>query len=1169
MRSPGPIDALTDGRFRLGPRLGSGSYGEVFRAYDRVDRREVALKLLHQRDAASLARFKREFRAVAPLRHPHLVPLHSLHRDGDRWFFTMDLVDGFDLIPYVRPGGVVDGQRLRRVFREIALGLGALHASGHVHRDVKPSNVRLQVDGAVRVLDFGFATELEGALSEELVGTPIYMAPELLAEAGRPTPASDFYALGVMLHECLAGAPPFDGRLVEMLVRKQEEDAPPLPGPDLGLGPLVAGLLARSPEARPTLDAILEALGEPAPSVRATSSVPFVGRGSELAALEEAFAEVKRGRAASVWIEGEAGAGKSALLRRFLGGLGGEVVVLRGRCYPREALPYKGLDAAVDGLADQLRRWPDDEVAALVPSGAAPLLALFPVLGRVPRLRGARRPVGYEQAQLRVEAFAALRALLGAIARRRPLVLALDDLQWSDEEGVALLEELLRPPAPVPMLFVASRRPTTGALRPALERLREATGGRRLVLGALPRDEAAALARAWLGSTAPAAERIAEETGGNPLFVELLAQAGPGVSMAEALRRAQAELEPGARRLLSLLALAGRPLPLPVAAAAGHVERAELLAALDGLQARRLAVVDESLHPPVALTYHDRIAEAVVAELEPDALREAHHALACALAARGGDAEAVAFHFDRAGELDEALHWLERAARRAETALAWERAAVLYERAIALRRDRAEPVARLQVARGDALAHAGRSADAVAAFRPALAAARAGAIAIDETDLLRRIAEQLLRSGRMSEGVGALGQALALFGLRYPAHPAEALATLLATRARLRLRGTRFRERPEGEIAPESLQRIDLCWSAGVGLSFVDSLRGAGFLARSLLDALDAGDPYRIARSLAYEAAFQANQGRRGERSARATLARATELAERIGDPHLRALIPGARCLIEFHNGRWRGALARADEAAGRFVEDAVGMAKEVVTVQLLGAAALVFLGDYDALRDRIPRVIRLAERRGDLFALTSFRSGFTNALWLADDDPERARREAVEGFRGWEPKEYVIQHFFDLWARTQIDLYEGDGLAAAARVDAGWARLKGSLLTRMPFLRIAAHDLAGRARLAGGAPKRVVSRHVRALRKEELTWAAPLADALEAGLLRRRGRARAAEAALARAEVGFEAAHMRAHAASVELARADGPTRARRAERALEACGIRAPARWARMWVP
>ncbi|MBO6938452.1 MAG: protein kinase [Deltaproteobacteria bacterium] len=1170
------IQSLAGGRFRLGAELGSGAFGQVHRAYDRVQRREVALKLLHKRDPESLARFKREFRSVAALRHPHLVALHSLHREGDRWFFTMDLVEGFDLMPYVRPAGVLDPERARRAFREMAEGLIALHQSGHVHRDVKPSNVRLDLDGSVRLLDFGFARDVDSRSSEHLVGTPLFMAPEVI-EGASATPASDWYAFGVVLYECLSGRAPFEGRSMEIMLRKRAMAAPPLPDPDLlGLRDLVAALLDRDPSRRPGPRSILEALGDPDPVHRAPVSGTFIGRGTELEALDDALERMVGGQSATVWIEGEAGAGKTALLDHFLRGARERhprTCVLRGRCFPREALPYKGLDAAVDALAHHLHRWSTEARESVLPVHMGPLLALFPVLGRIASRE--RRPVGYELSQIRVEAFASLRTLLASVAEREPLVLALDDLQWADEEGLALLRELMRPPTP-PILFIGAHRP--GPFRsPGLVTLQEESRGSTLCLSGLDPAAATGLARTLLGDDAneSSARRIATEASGNPLFVELLARHGPGTSMAEALDRTLLTLEPQTRALLECLCIAGRPLGVDIVGAAAGLTSESIGPTFDVLHARRLVTVDDTRETPVAGAYHDRIAELVVAAMGPAPLRSAHLALARVLAERGGDPEAIAYHFDRAGEPRRATEWMERAARLAEKALAWERASELYRRAIEQRSRDGDPIAGLQIALGDALAHAGRSAEAVSAYRGALPGARSGEVAVPEEEVLRRIAEQLLRSGRMKEGVSTLDRCLAILGLRFPRHPAEAVATIVALRAKLRLRGLEFERTPEPAIAPGTLQRIDLCWSAGVGLSFVDSLRGAGFLTRSLIEALDAGEPYRIARSLAYESSFLANQGSKGERRAQATLERAARLADGLGDPHLRALIPGAHCLIEFHNGRWRRALRRSDEAVSRFTEDAVGMAKEVFTVQLLGAASLVFLGELGQLSERMDQVLRVAELRRDLFALTSFRSGFTNALWLAKDDPARARREATEAFRGWEPDEYLIQHFFDLWAQTQIDLYEGDAVTAAARVRTGWKHLRRSLLMRLQFLRVSAHDLAGRALIAAGldrAGHRQLTKHVTALRKERIAWARPLADVLESGALRAKGERRAAEHKLAEAAVRFDAVDMGCHAAATRYFHglSEGGTvgeeRRARAEEALVRRGVHTPARWVRI---
>jgi eukaryotic-like serine/threonine-protein kinase len=195
------------------------------------------------------------------------------------------------------------------------------------------------------------------------------------------------------------------------------------------------------------------------------------------------------GKPAAVIVEGAPGVGKSALVRRFLGLIEGEAAVLPGRCDEREWLPYKAVDAIVDGLSDLLARLSPEERAEVSPPDTALLGRIFPVLhtvwpspdeGPVSRVRP-RTDDGAE-AELRARAFAALRELLRRLAKLRPLVLAVDDLHWADADSMALLAEVMRPPGAPAMLFLATTRADAEGPPPAPP----PWPARRLVLDRLP-----------------------------------------------------------------------------------------------------------------------------------------------------------------------------------------------------------------------------------------------------------------------------------------------------------------------------------------------------------------------------------------------------------------------------------------------------------------------------------------------------------------------------------------------------------------------------------------------------------------------------------------------------------------------------------------------------------
>ena len=353
--------------------LGRGGMGIVYEAFDKKCQRTVALKTFKKIDPTALYRFKHEFRALADVTHPNLVPLFELISDGQSWFFTMEYVQGVDFLAYLQAEDTLPPHaRLRAVLRQLAEGIVALHGAGKLHRDIKPSNVLVTRAGRVVLLDFGLAADIEyQSFAQQIVGTAAYMAPE--QALGLPaTPACDWYSVGVMLFEALTGRRPHVGGRRQTLMEKQFIDPPPPRSlvPDIpdDLNALCIDLLSRQADKRPTGPEIirrlrLEGIGAEKPAPRLPVPAPrlaFVGRQQHLATLRDAFQATRTGKAVTMYVQGRSGLGKSALVQRFLAGLQehDEAMVLAGRCYERESVPYKAIDSLIDSLSQYLGRLP-------------------------------------------------------------------------------------------------------------------------------------------------------------------------------------------------------------------------------------------------------------------------------------------------------------------------------------------------------------------------------------------------------------------------------------------------------------------------------------------------------------------------------------------------------------------------------------------------------------------------------------------------------------------------------------------------------------------------------------------------------------------------------------------------------------------------------------------
>ena len=244
-------------RYRLDKRIAAGGVGQVWQATDLLLSRPVAVKVLRPEYAdhpETLERFRKEARHAGALSHPHVAQVFDYGPAGPDWppYLVMEFVDGPSLadilvVDPVEPAFALD------VVAQAADGLSAAHRAGLVHRDVKPGNLLIGPEGQVKVTDFGIAHAAGQApvTGPNLVmGTTQYMAPERIA-GGPGTPASDLYALGIVLHECLTGIPPFEGGPADVMAAHLYLPLPPLPaGVPPELDDLVARLTAKDPAAR-------------------------------------------------------------------------------------------------------------------------------------------------------------------------------------------------------------------------------------------------------------------------------------------------------------------------------------------------------------------------------------------------------------------------------------------------------------------------------------------------------------------------------------------------------------------------------------------------------------------------------------------------------------------------------------------------------------------------------------------------------------------------------------------------------------------------------------------------------------------------------------------------------------------------------------------------------
>ena len=1234
-------------RFTLVRRLGAGGMGVVYETYDQQRGELVALKTMRKVDPGALVRFKQEFRLLADITHPNLVNLYELFAVEDCWFFTMELVEGCNFLSYVKgrpeqaaarwnaeptviarparsaagsspatktPNVHFDEKRLREALSQLALGVSALHTAGKLHRDIKPPNVLVTLEHRVVLLDFGLTADLESVGAErQVVGTVGHMSPEQAAGESVST-ASDWYSVGVMLFEAMTGQLPFAGTPEEVLAAKQQQ---PAPSPDT----LVEGLpqdlvrlcvalldrdVANRPGGRDVIARLSGGVPEPLDQSEPARAFPLIGRSRHRQVLDGGLATLHRRKTVSLFVFGRTGTGKTTLVRSFLDELleREDAVVLSGRCYERESVPYKALDSLIDSLARYLKGLPPDQAASLLPPDVGFLARAFPVLQSLEAIAAARRLSPEEmpdQQELRRRTFAGLRELLKRLAERTPLILAIDDLQWGDVDSAHLLADLICSEHSPALLFIGCFRSEDSERSPFLLEMRNSmakepkardhrelaveelsmTEARQLALALLGRDDAVALAQAHV---------VATESRGNPLFIDELVrhiQSGEPIDRWEAIGQldldevlwTRIKRQPqDALRLLGLVAVSGRPIRQSLAFQASELGVGARVA-LASLRSARLIRCLGQAHSEEIEIYHDRIRETVVAHLPGESVRWNHERLALVLLTSGSvDPEILAVHYRGAGQAARACEYYSLAADQAAAALAFDHSARLYRFALELHEGTPAQAGALWRKLGDALANAGRGNEAAQVY--AKAAERA--TAAETLELKRLESTQLLLSGHVEDGLALLRTLLGPLGLSMPRTARQARRSLRWHRFLLKLRGLKFRRRDESQVSALALARIDLCWSAVAGLSMSEPIRGADFQARGLLLALRAGEPLRIARAMAMEAGHRATAGAPAAARVASLLAEAEKIAQEIDSYYARGMIEMVRGFAALMRGEWQTARGVLEGAEQLFRQHCKGVTWERDTIHNFLLRALVQMGEIRELKARWSVFFRESQERGDRYAATMLSSFYMTMIKLAGNHQPENEADLEAVLEQSHAGNFNLTHSNAFEALIHLYLYRSDPSRALIRFESIWPRYEKSMLLRIRMTRIDLLDMRARCTLAmaekpgDSAPYlRQAADDAARLEKEGHAWASAHALYIRSGIAACKEDPVRAVGYLMKSADCFDQVQMPLRAQILRYRLGEihpGPdSRAQhdRAEQWIKGQGIVAPARWAGMYAP
>lgn len=1178
--------SLSDKRFQLQRLLGEGASGAVYLALDHETGEQVALKKLFKVDQKSVARFKREFRALADIHHPNLVKLYDLNRGPESWFLTMEYVAGKDFRQKfgadvsgtrdsMRPandtadhtdhaGNDRSARELLRVFYDLACGVHAIHRAGMLHRDLKPSNALIADDGRVVVVDFGLVREIGGdnLLTQDgmVAGTPAYMPPEQ-AMGEKLSEASDWYAFGAMLYEAISGVLPIESRNVTLLLhRKLTEDPAPLEhGAPPAVLRLCMELLARDPALRPPGSKVLEVLAavggatrDPSSTeahpltiepVAVTTTATLFGRDVELAQLH-AVADTPREHSVIVHVRGSSGSGKSALMEQFLEDVMASVttpsVVLRGRCYEREAMPFKAMDGIIDSLVAHLSQLDDITCAQLLPPNIFDLARLFPVFERlhaVQRLNALHRARG-DETQVRRRAEQALRRLITGIANDVRIVLWIDDLQWGDLDSASVLRDWLETPLMAPVIVVLSYRSeethTSSALHLLLDGLEDAARALQtnIDIQPLPPDEVRRLCMHRLAQRSLAPEpmvaRIVEESRGNPFLAQQLTAIAEakldrhdtsleGLSIDAMIERAGSYLDASARTLLHVLAIAGRPVRPQLAIAAAGVASSGR-ANIHALRGLRLIRTRDISGEQWLEVYHDRVRETVQAALSPTERKQLHEALL-----QQAETRLVAEHdwlhtlALGAGRHARAFRYGLLAAQHASETLAFERAVELYRTCLDLLSESdAEQLRRenephdLWVMLATAQAHCRRGYEAAKAYSVAAEHAPPG----KHVEFLQLAAAHLVRSGRFEEGERMVQRVLAALKLYVPKSRAGLFTAIAWEHGRVALRSFDVPPRTENLGTPQLEQVAMLYGTLSIETQLYNPLRAALFQSRALRIGLDYGSPSNVARALCLSATIACISGtRRAARRSENMLQRAEELYRRGGSPELQLELLSARAVCAQFVGDIEGILgpARAveDLIESRAITSALGDYYYLFAVRMVHISALQSLGKLLEARKILDEYVASARATDNLAAILQ--------VTVSRVIDEQAR-DRCAGTRARLDDEYTKLPQGDVSVLTAAHMLgvmraacaTGDYDWAFARLAQFWEPYKRSLVHRSAFLAMLAHTTHARL-VVNHHVERGATGNIEALVRDDLAVLARLPQEVNAEVSIARTRARLA----------------------------------------------------------
>ena len=1178
-------------RFENLTPVGHGGMGVVYSALDTQTGELVAIKVGNSLEGDS-SFIKREFRTLAEIRHPNLVVLKELHQFNGSVFFSMEYIRGerFSSKSVKRKG---DGcpwthdqlAAMSDLLLQLVNGIDFLHREGYVHCDIKPSNVLVTRTGRIVVLDLGLARPSRPQRHRQAKcfgGTTAYMSPEQ-ASGESPQPASDWYSFGVLMFEALFGSRPFRGTPVDVLFDKLAGNAAVPKSEESGvpesLSSLCLGLLRPDPSERPSVEEIRRCLesfsnqdGVVVESLTPQSG--FFGRQRELETLKTALMDSARASGPTLlFVEGESGIGKTHLIQKFLEGCraSSETIVLSGRCYENERIPYKAIDAIVGEMAAQWRLHGDPEaVSASLINSISSVFKGFSSSEAEPNYPGNAKHVPQAVAD-------GLHAVLRSLCSQgKRFVIYVDDVQWADADSGELLSNTIDE---IPLLLICSHRPMEqpnqflAHLTDKLSTERKANScSRELKIGPFNNSDAEQfLEQSFPSLSKQALDKTIAASAGVPMFLSSLAQqicAMPAGQIKSNTLDWTKNLDPQAERLLNFICVSGYQLPQAIALEAAQINE-EWEASVSVLCSRQLITLSHSNGEVKLTPFHDMIRESVSAQLDASERRTVHSSIAYVSEGKADvPPDRLAFHFREAGVEKKCCHYSTLAGDVAAKSHAFDEAVRAYKDALSHFVGTSVEKRELKQRMALSLGHLGRSSEAGDVYF------ELGSQDNGDPHFLQQAAFQYCVAGRIEDALQGFNRLLKPYGYTTTYKSGTSVIWRLAW-IRLRLRGHEV-IRPwlnrwktllginssagpasgaSDAVAPQQFggpveitfsenRLCDLLWEVGIALSFFDGMQAALFINYSQRVAVRQNDKLRILRGNIWRASHEALFGFPKEKLVRELL-NSTDTPTTKSIPYFAGLHLLSSGLSDCFMGKWEEAFEKLTQAEEQFTANVAESAflsnrkfshldqMGISYAQFLGLFSLSYTGTVKSTTARYRELMALPANREHLLNLSNIMCFHGPFVSRVDDKPAEAHVLLDKALKMWPADKLCFQHVIAEYGRAQCYLYTRDYCLASETIEKIWKRFSWSSHYFSQNMRILMVEIRGRCAITrletaqGRSAERVAKRMIKKLEREKVSWAYPMAQRVRACLELKKQNFAAAKISLLAARDGFEQCKM------------------------------------------